>query len=142
LLLAVAVTAANCDDGTHASEVLGKLLPGQYPRLKVILADNKYHNKALDKWLAAQGVPYTIEVVTKAEGTPGFVPVKIRWVVERAIAWLGRCRRLSKDYEYNTSSSEAWVQLAAIQQMTRRLRPDPNNRQPSFKYPKKVKEAA
>ncbi len=110
--------------------------------MKIILADNKYHNQTLDKWLASQGVPYTIEVVTKAEGTPGFVPVKIRWVVERAIAWLGRCRRLSKDYEYNTSSSEAWVQIAAIQQMTRRLRPDSNNRQPSFKYPKKVKEAA
>ncbi len=142
LLLAVAVTAANLDDGTHAPQVLGKLAAEQYPRLKIILADNKYHNQTLDKWLASQGVPYTIEVVTKAEGTPGFVPVKIRWVVERAIAWLGRCRRLSKDYEYKTSSSEAWVQLAAIQQMTRKLRPDPNNRQPQFKYPKKVKEAA
>ncbi len=142
LLLAVAVTAANLDDGTHASQVLGKLAAGQYPRLKVILADNKYHTQTLAKWLQSQGVPYTIEVVTKAEGTPGFVPVKIRWVVERAIAWLGRCRRLSKDYEYNTSSSEAWVQIAAIQQMTRRLRPDANNRQPQFQYPKKAKEAA
>ena len=80
--------------------------------------------------------------MTKAAGTPGFVPVKIRWVVERAIAWLGRCRRLSKDYEYNTSSSETWVQIAAIQQMTRRLRPAENNGQPPFKYEKKVKNAA
>lgn len=142
LLLAVAVTAANLDDGTHAPQVLGQLAAGPYPRLKVILADNKYHNKTLAEWLASQGVPYTIEVVTKAEGRPGFVPVKIRWVVERAIAWLGRCRRLSKDYEYNTSSSEAWVKIAAIQQMTRRLQPDRNNRQPLFKYPKKVKEVA
>ncbi len=141
-LLLAAVTAANLDDGTHASRVLGKLAAGQYPRLKVILADNKYHNQTLEKWLESQGVPYTIEVVTKAEGTPGFVPVKIRWVVERAIAWLGRCRRLSKDYEYNTSSSEAWVKIAAIQQMSRRLRPDANNRQPQFQYPKKVKEVA
>ncbi len=142
LLLAVAVTAANLDDGTHAPQVLSKLAAEHYPRLKVILADNKYHNQTLDQWLASQGVPYTIEVVTKAEGTPGFVPVKIRWVVERAIAWLGRCRRLSKDYEYNTSSSEAWVKIAAIQQMTRRLRPDINNRQPQFQYPKKDKERA
>jgi putative transposase len=142
LLLAVAVTAANLDDGTHAPRVLGKLESAHYPRLKVILADNKYHNRTLEEWLRCQEVPYTIQVVTKAEGTPGFVPVKIRWVVERAIAWLGRCRRLSKDYEYNTSSSETWIQIAAIQQMTRRLRPDTKNSQPEFKYPKKDKKVA
>ncbi len=50
----------------HArAQVLGKLAAEQYPRLKIILADNKYHNQTLDKWLASQGVPYTIEVVTK-----------------------------------------------------------------------------
>jgi putative transposase len=142
LLLAVAVTAANLDDGTHAPRVLGKLEAAHYPRLKVILADNKYNNRALEEWLRSQGVSYTIQVVMKAEGTPGFVPVKIRWVVERAIAWLGRCRRLSKDYEYNTSSSETWIKIAAIQQMARRLRPNTNNRQPAFKYPKKDKKVA
>lgn len=142
LLLAVAVTAANLDDGTHAPRVLGKLAAAEYPRLEVILADNKYHNQTLEEWLRLHKVPYTITVVMKAEGTPGFVPVKIRWVVERAIAWLGRCRRLSKDYEYETSSSETWIKIAAIQQMTRRLRPDTNNRQPAFKYPKKVKKVA
>jgi putative transposase len=142
LLLAVAVTAANLDDGTHASRVLGKLEAAHYPRLKVILADNKYNNRTLEGWLRLQGVSYTIQVVTKAEGTPGFVPLKIRWVVERAIAWLGRCRRLSKDYEYNTSASETWIKIAAIQQMARRLRPNMNKRQPAFKYPKKDKKAA
>jgi putative transposase len=142
LLLAVAVTAANLDDGTHAPRVLGKLAATEYPRLEVILADNKYHNQTLEEWLRLYKVPYTIMVVMKAEGTPGFVPVKIRWVVERAIAWLGRCRRLSKDYEYNTSSSETWIKIAAIQQMTRRLRPNPHKRQPEFKYPKKDKKVA
>jgi len=142
LLLAVAVTAANLDDGTHAPRVLGKLEAAHYPRLKVILADNKYNNRTLEEWLRLQGVSYMIQVVMKAEGTPGFVPVKIRWVVERAIAWLGRCRRLSKDYEYNTSSSETWIKIAAIQQMTRRLRPNTNKRQPAFKYPKKDKKVA
>jgi putative transposase len=142
LLLAVAVTAANLDDGTHAPQVLANLSAAAYPRLRVILADNKYHNQTLEKWLRVQGVPYTITVVTKAEGTPGFVPVKIRWVVERTIAWLGRCRRLSKDYEYETSSSETWIKIAAIQQMARRLRPDPNNGQPPFKYPKRGKKVA
>jgi len=142
LLLAVTVTAANLDDGTHAPCVLGKLQAAQYPRLEVILADNKYHNRTLEEWLRLQGVPYRIQVVMKAEGTPGFVPVKIRWVVERAIAWLGRCRRLSKDYEYNTTSSETWIQIAAIQQMTRRLQSNTHDRQPAFKYPKKDKKVA
>ena len=142
MLLAVAVTAANLDDGTHASRVLEKLAAARYPRLEVILADNKYNNRTLDEWLRSQQVPYRIEVITKAAGVPGFVPVKIRWVVERAIAWLGRCRRLSKDYEYNPSSSESWIKIAAIQQMARRLRPHLGNGQPAFKYPKKDKKVA
>ena len=58
--------------------------------MKVIRADNTYNNQTLEEWLRLQGVSYTIQVVMKAEGTPVFVPVKIRWVVERAIAWLGR----------------------------------------------------
>jgi putative transposase len=142
LLLVVAVTAANLDDGTHASRVLARLDDAKYPRLEVLFGDNKYNNRTLDRWLRTTEARYRVQVVAKPEGEEGFVPVKIRWVVERTFAWLGRCRRLSKDYEYNPSSSEAWIQIAAIQQMTRRLRPDSNNRQPAFKYPKKVKKAA
>ena len=56
--------------------------------------------------------------------------------MEQSIACLGRCRRLSKDYEYTTESSEAWVRIAAISRMLRRLKPDTNNRQAEFKYPK------
>jgi putative transposase len=142
LLLAVAVTAANLDDGTHASGVLGKLSRENYPRLKVIYADNKYNNKTLQRWLRDKQVPYAIEIASKPEGDKSFKPVKIRWVVEQAHACLGRCRRLSKDYERLTSSSETWVQLSAIQRMLRRLRPDQHNLQAEFKYPKKVKELA
>jgi putative transposase len=142
LLLAVVVTAANLDDGTHAALVLGKLDAQKYPRLKTVFADNKYHNKALQRWLSQTRAPYQVEVRSKPEGEPGFKPVKIRWVVEQAHACLGRCRRLSKDYERLTSSSETWVQLSAIQRMLRRLRPDPNSPQADFKYPKKVKESA
>src|SRR5438067_4544439 len=63
LLLAVTVTAANLDDGTHAKEVLQKLTPTDYPRLRLLWADNKYNNHALQRWLQAQGVSYVIEVV-------------------------------------------------------------------------------
>jgi putative transposase len=142
LLLAVVVTAANLDDGTYAALVLGKLDAGKYPRLVKVFADNKYHNKTLKRWLCHNQVPYHVEVRSKPEGEPGFKPVKIRWVVEQSHACLGRCRRLSKDYERLTSSSETWVQLSAIQRMLRRLRPDLNNPQAEFKYPKKVKESA
>jgi len=137
LLLAVVVTAANYDDGTYAALVLAKLNGAQYPRLKKIFADNKYHNKTLQQWMADNQVPYTIEIGMKPEGEPGFQPVKIRWVVEQSHACGGRCRRLSKDYERLTSSSETWIQLSAIQRMLRRSRPDRNHPQAAFKYPTK-----
>jgi putative transposase len=142
LLLAVTVTAGNLDDGTHASKVLEKVTAERYPRLKKIFADNKYNNKTLAGWMAQRQVAYEIEIATKAAGESGFKPVKIRWVVEQAHACQGRCRRLSKDYERLTSSSETWIQVSAIQRMLRRLRPDILNRQADFKYPSKHKESA
>jgi transposase len=60
-----------------------------------------------------------LEIVKPTE--PGLVVLKRRWVVERTFAWLGRWRRLSKDYEETTSSSEAWVKLAMVHLTTRRL---------------------
>lgn len=142
LLLAVVVTAANKDDGTYAKLVLGKLDAQKYPRLKKVFADKKYHNKALQLWMCQNQVPYQVEIAMKPDGEPGFKPVKIRWVVEQSHACLGRCRRLSKDYERLTSSSETWVQLSAIQRMLRRLKPDLNHPQAEFKYPKNVKKVA
>jgi putative transposase len=142
LLLAVAVTAANCDDGTHAYRVLSKLDLFVLPRLEVVFGDNKYNNRALDGWLEETAAPYRVESVQSARKEGRFKPQKLRWAVERTIAWLGRCRRLSKDYEYNTSASEAWVSIAAIQQMTRRLKPNHYSPQPEFKYPKKVEQLA
>jgi putative transposase len=142
MLLAVVVTAANLDDGTYACLVLAKLNPEQYPRLTRIFADNKYNNKTLKRWMFRNKVMYEIEIGMKPEGEKGFKPLKIRWVVEQSHACLGRCRRLSKDYERLTTSSETWVQLSAIQRMLRRLKPNQNNRQAEFKYPKKVKEIA
>jgi putative transposase len=142
LLLAVAVTAGNLDDGTHAPTVLEKLNKENFPRLKKIYADNKYNNKVLQKWMRDNQVGYEIEIGMKPEGEKGFKPVRIRWVVEQSHACLGRCRRLSKDYERRTESSEAWIQISAMQRMLRRLKPDPNKRQAEFKYPKMAKKVA
>ena len=140
LLLAVMVTAANWDDGTHAPKVLEKLTAEKYPRLKVVFGDNKYKNDTLDEWLQENEVPYRIEITSKAEGEKGFKPVRIRWVVEQAHACHGRSRRLSKDYERLTRSSETWIQISAIQRMLRRLEPNPSHSQAPFEYPKKIKE--
>ena len=142
LLLAVCVTAANLDDGTHAYRALEKLDLFVLPRLAVVFGDNKYNNRALDGWLEDTAAPSRVESVQSARKEGRFKPQKLRWAVERTIAWLGRCRRLSKDYEYSTKSSEAWVSIAAIQQMTRRLKPNHYSPQPEFKYPKKVEQLA
>lgn len=141
LLLAVVVTAGNLDDGTHAPKVLEKLTPEKFPRLKKVYADNKYNNKTLQQWMSRNKVAYEIEINSKPEGE-GFKPIRIRWVVEQAHACHGRCRRLSKDYERKTSSSESWIKLSAIQRMIRRLKPDKNNMQAKFKYLNKIKEVA
>jgi putative transposase len=140
LLLVVAVTAANLDDGSYAHRALGELRPDECPRLKVIFADGKYNNHALQEWMLEHGVPYRLEVVSKAQGEKGFKPLKIRWVVEQSIACLNRYRRLSKDYERATSSSESWIRIAAISRMLKRLKPDKSNKQPVFKYPKKAQD--
>jgi putative transposase len=142
LLLAVAVTAANLDDGTHACRVLEKVTAEGHPRLKKIWADNQYNNRALDRWLARQQVNYRLEVVSRPIGSKGFVLLHRRWVVERTFAWLGRCRRLSKDYERHTRSSEAQVQISAIHLMLRRLKPNKDKPTPPFHYPRKVTKAA
>jgi putative transposase len=142
LLLAVAVTAANLDDGTHAPAVLSKLTPEGQPRLELLWADHKYHNRALDRWLAEQRAGYRLEVVSRPIGAKGFVLLHRRWVVERTFAWLGRCRRHSKDYERLPASSEAQVQLSCIHLMLRRLKPSTDGTCPPFKYPKKVTNAA
>lgn len=135
LLLGVAVTAASADDGNAAPEVLWQLDdPGRFPRLEVVYADAKYRNAALSEWLAARGDPFRVEVVERPEGTVGFEPLPRRWVVERSLAWLGRDRRHSKDYEWFPESSGSWVRISAIRGMLRRLAPDKERVTAQFKY--------
>ena len=65
--------------------------------------------------------PITLEIVKRSDTAEGFEVLPKRWIVERTFGWLGRCRRLSKDYEGTTTSSEAFVKVAMIHLMTRRL---------------------
>ncbi len=123
LLLAVLVTAADVDDAKAAAELFARL-EGQ-PMSKVVrmYADTKYHNFALYEWVAANA-KYELTIVRRPAGSEGWVKLPIRWTVERTFAWLGRCRRLSKDREKSVLSSESFVKLAMIQLMLHRLQPD------------------
>lgn len=133
LLLAVVVTIASVDDAAGAKEVFEELKPKRQPRLEVIWADNKYHNHQLNKWLARQrSITWRLEIVRRPPGAKGFVLLPKRWVVERTFSWLGRWRRLSRDYEHRTDSSEAMVRIASIGRMLRRI--EPSKQQPQFQY--------
>jgi putative transposase len=121
LLLSVVVTAANLNEGTQAPNVLGLLSELTTSRLKRVYADNKYHCKACHNWVARPDVRYRI-IVVKRDGKK-FKLLPKRWVVERTYAWMGYNRRLSKDYERTTSSSEAFCKFSMIHLMVRRLHP-------------------
>jgi len=138
-VLAVLITSAAVDDGVAAVQLLEKIDPVAYPRLKVIWGDSKYHNHALEAWLAKHRPGWTLEVKRPPKESKGFVVVPKRWVVERSFAWMGRNRRLSKDYEKTTSSSEATVKLANIALLLRRLAPRENTA--DFHYRDKLQNA-
>ena len=124
LLLVVFVSSAAIDDAVAAPQVLKHLGLATYPRLEGIGADSKYHNHDLHTWLATESPgQWRLEIVRRPEGSKGFGLLPKRWVVERTLAWLGRCRRNSKDYERRTDSSESMVRVSAIHLMLKRLKP-------------------
>jgi putative transposase len=124
LLLAVVVTAASVDDAQGAQQVLSKLVPADYPRLRVFWADTKYHNYALYAFIDqhAQG-EWQLNIVRRPPNREGFIKLPKRWVIERTFAWVGRYRRHSRDYEEKTESSEAMIRISSIHQIVRRLAP-------------------
>jgi putative transposase len=133
LLLSVMVTAASVGDAVAAPEVLASLHRDDFPRLEVIWADSKYHNHALHDWKARQAeLEWRLEIVRRPPESTGFVLLPKRWVVERTFAWLGRARRLSKDYERRTDSSECMIRLRGIQLPLDRMAPA--KRYPPFQY--------
>ena len=132
LLLAVIVTTAAVDDGVAAPQLLAKIDPAAYPRLKKLWGDNKYHNHNLRHWLQEHRPGWELEVKTRDPGTKGFAVLPKRWVVERTFAWNGRYRRHSKDYERRTDSSESMIRVSAIHLMLRRLAPAA--KAPTFRY--------
>jgi transposase len=92
----------------------------RYPWLRHIFADGGYAGPKLRDALKAIG-RWTVQIVRRSDTADGFEIVARRWVVERPLAWLGRCRRLAKDWEKSIASAEAWVTIAHIRRVTRYL---------------------
>jgi transposase len=122
LLLAVLVTAADVDDAAAAAQLFARLKGQPMSRVRRMFADNKYHNFALYEWVQ-DNAHWDLVIVRRPEGQKGWVKLPLRWTVERTFAWLGKCRRLSKDRERSVLSSEAMVKLAMIHLMLNRLEP-------------------
>lgn len=117
--LAVLVHAANIQDN-HGAVPLLAALRRIFPKLRYVVADRVYRGPKLRKAIAAFG-RWKIEIVTRSQRAGGFKPLPKRWVIERTFAWLGRNRRLAKDFERTIASSQAWFLIASIRMLSRRL---------------------
>ncbi len=114
------VHAANLQDRDGAKLVLGKLL-GRFPRLVRIWADGGYAGQLVE-WAKEKG-GWILEIVKRSDDAKGFQVLPKRWIGERTFAWLGKYRRLSKDYEALPETSEALIYAAMVHLMVRRLKP-------------------
>ncbi len=124
LLLGIAVHAADIQDADGVGDLLRRL-KRLYPWLKVVFADSVYDRLAA--LLACFLLGLTLIIVRRLAGSTGFVLLPRRWVAERTLGWLGRWRRLAKDYEELPEVSETMVKLAMIRLMLHRLA-HPNRR--------------
>lgn len=119
LMLFVVVHSAGLQDRDGAPDVFNAIRH-RFPWLRHVFADGGYAGDKLREALAGHG-DWTIEIIKRSDTAKGFEALPRRWVVERTFAWLGRCRRLAKDWERSLESSTAWTLVASIRLMTRRL---------------------
>lgn len=133
LIWGLAVLPAAPTDWDGAVEVFTRV-GGGLPRLARVWADSAYRALA-DRMGRARR--WVLDIVTRREGAVGFEVQPWRWVVERTFGWFNRYRRLSKDYERNPKSSEAWIQIAMIQRMSRASLPNKNRDDDLMRRPPK-----
>jgi transposase len=118
-LVGLVVHEAGIQDRDGAPCVLASIR-SLYPWLRHIFADGGYAGEKLRQALKRMG-EWTIEIIKRSDTAQGFEVLPRRWVVERTFAWLGRCRRLAKDFEATIASAVAWAFVAHIRILTRRL---------------------
>src|SRR5262249_50660952 len=123
LPIAVVVHSAGVQDYDGARSLFERI-KGSCPRLRLVWADGVYARRGLPAWVSSE-CGRALEVVKRPGDAKGFVGQPKRWVVERTFAWLGRYRRLSKDYERSPETSEAIIKTAMIHIMVRRLNGSP-----------------
>src|SRR5271168_2161207 len=116
LILAVVVHSAGIQDRDGAKAVFEKI-KNDLPRLELAWADGGYSGDLIE-WVKRE-CGWVLEIVKRNDDVKGFKLLPHRWVVERTFAWLGRFRRMSKDYEFHPETSESIVYLAMINIMTR-----------------------
>ena len=117
-LIFILVHAADIQDRDGAVDVLAAVRT-RFPWLRHVFADGGYAGDKLRSALVGMG-KWAIEIIKRSDKAKGFEVLPRRWVVERTFAWLGRCRRLAKDWEKSTASSTAWALIASIRMLTRR----------------------
>jgi len=116
LVLHALVTAANVQDRDGGILLLSTLF-GQFPFLRKLFADSAYAGPIFGEGTAKAMRSLVVEIVKRADGAKGFVVEPKRWIVERSIAWLNRCRRLAKDWENRNHNALAFLHLASIRLM-------------------------
>jgi transposase len=121
LLLHALVTSAAVQDRDGGIMVLSTLF-GQFPFLKKLFADSAYAGPVFHDGLAKTMPFLATEIVRRSDQAKGFLVLPKRWIVERTIGWLGRCRRLAKDWENLNHTALAFLRLASIRLMLRKLR--------------------
>ena len=119
LLIGLRVHGADIQDRDGAPDLLKAVRHG-FPWLAHLFADGGYAGPKLNGVLKKLG-QWTLEIIKRSDTAKGFEVLPRRWVVERTFAWLGRCRRLAKDWETSIASAEAWITVAHIRLLTRRL---------------------
>ena len=116
-LVGLQVHSADIQDRDGAVGTLASIR-SLYPWLRHIFADGGYAGDKLRNAMTELG-QWTIEIIKRSDTAKGFVLLPRRWVVERTFAWLGRCRRLAKDFEATVESAMAWIYVAHIRRLTR-----------------------
>ena len=120
LVLNAIVTAADVQDRDGGAWLLGTLF-GLYPFLLKLFADGGYQGPEFRSSVKAVLSKVSVEIVKGSDRVKGFIVLPRRWVVERTLAWLNRCRRLSKDWESLNHRARAFLLMASIRLMVRRL---------------------
>ena len=120
LLLHALVTAADVQDRTGGILVLSTLF-GMFPFLRKLFADSAYDGPVFHTALATILPHLETEIVKRSDRIKGFVVLPRRWIVERTIGWLNRCRRLAKDWENLNHTALAFLKWASIRLMLRKL---------------------